>query len=102
MYPIGLIRYSFQCPKATAWIYRIGVNPGVYTPVAFEIGFAGKAPMKNLKTFYNIHAQILMRNPYFICSGVALEDKEKCCLRHTQYHRQILDYASGDYPGHRT
>gem|GEM_PF-5807122 len=28
------IRYSFQYPKATAWIYRIGVNPGVYMPVA--------------------------------------------------------------------
>jgi len=33
-------------------------------PVAFEIGFVGKAPMKNLKTFYNIHAQILMRNQF--------------------------------------
>ncbi len=28
------IRYSFQYPKATAWIYRIGVNPGVYMPEA--------------------------------------------------------------------
>ena len=27
-------RYSFQYPKATAWIYRIGVNPGVHTPRA--------------------------------------------------------------------
>jgi hypothetical protein len=42
------IRYSFQYLKATAWIYRIGVNPGVYAPVALEIGFADKAPMKNL------------------------------------------------------
>ncbi|GEM_PF-2249523 len=31
-------------------------------PVALEIGFAGKALMKNLMTFYNIHVQILMRN----------------------------------------
>jgi len=54
------IRYSFQYLKATAWIYRIGVNPGVYAPGVLKIGFAGKAPMKNLKTFYNIHAQILM------------------------------------------
>jgi hypothetical protein len=39
------IPYSFQYPKATTWIYRIGVNPGVYMPVALEI-----APLANPKS----------------------------------------------------
>ena len=47
LYPIGLQRGKSFAPAFAGdlWIYRIGVNPGVYMPVALEI-----APLANPKS----------------------------------------------------